>query len=189
MWNLTSWNNYTYCTINNMFTPKECNDIIEIGKSYKSEEGKIEEGEDHKVRDSKITWLPTNDPKNEFIYRKVCDAILTSNNSLFNFDLLYMEDLQFAEYNKGSFYASHKDAGFSNNFSRKLSFVLQLSDPNDYEGGELVLYESSLLKPVVADKKQGTVIVFPSYLIHEVTPITKGKRHSLVTWVHGPRFK
>lgn len=189
MWLLDTWTNYTYCTINNMFTPEDCKEIIKIGKSYKSENGTIESGNNSNIRKSNVTWLPALDAKNETIYRKVCDAIISGNQSMFGFDLTYIEDLQFTEYNKGSFYKSHKDAGFNKNYSRKLSFILQLTDSSEYEGGDLVLYDSSISEPCIADREIGTITLFPSYLVHEVTPITKGKRHSLVGWVNGPRFK
>jgi PKHD-type hydroxylase len=70
---------------------------------------------------------------------------------------------------------------------RKLSFVIQLSDPKDYKGGELQIHLSDT--PEVMKKEQGTLIAFPSYILHEVTPITKGKRYSLVGWITGKPFK
>jgi PKHD-type hydroxylase len=70
---------------------------------------------------------------------------------------------------------------------RKLSISIQLTDPNEYEGGELYLYDDD--KGTVMDKTQGTLILFPSYVLHEVVPVTKGTRNSLVTWVTGKQFK
>jgi PKHD-type hydroxylase len=70
---------------------------------------------------------------------------------------------------------------------RKLSFTLQLSDPADYDGGELQLMNSK--KPTIASREQGYVMVFPSYTLHEVTPVTRGTRYSLVSWVTGKPFK
>jgi PKHD-type hydroxylase len=70
---------------------------------------------------------------------------------------------------------------------RKLSFVLQLSDPKNYKGGELQIHLGET--PNVMKKEQGTVVAFPSPTLHEVTPITKGKRYSLVGWITGKPFK
>jgi PKHD-type hydroxylase len=70
---------------------------------------------------------------------------------------------------------------------RKLSISIQLTNPDEYEGGELYLYQSD--KGELMDKTQGTLIMFPSYVLHEVMPVTKGTRNSLVTWVTGKQFK
>jgi PKHD-type hydroxylase len=70
---------------------------------------------------------------------------------------------------------------------RKLSISIQLTNPEEYEGGELYLYDDD--KGTLMDKTQGTLIIFPSYVLHEVTPVTKGERNSLVTWVTGKQFK
>ena len=70
---------------------------------------------------------------------------------------------------------------------RKLSFSVQLNDPKDYKGGELNLYTSE--KPETMKKEQGTLILFPSFILHEVTPVTKGERNALVSWVTGKQFK
>ena len=73
------------------------------------------------------------------------------------------------------------------NYHRKLSVVLQLSNPEDYTGGDLVINPGGeLLYP---DKTQGTVIFFPSILQHEVTPLESGNRYSIVSWISGPPWK
>ena len=64
---------------------------------------------------------------------------------------------------------------------------IQLTDPKNYEGGELILYNNE--KGDIVNKEQGTLILFPSFILHEVTPITKGERNSLVSWVTGNNFK
>ena len=70
---------------------------------------------------------------------------------------------------------------------RKLSFSIQLSDPSMYEGSELKIYNGN--DPIIAKKELGTMNFFSSYMLHEVTPIEKGKRYSLVGWINGPKFK
>ena len=72
---------------------------------------------------------------------------------------------------------------------RKLSVTMQLSEPADYEGGDLLLYWQNLKTPAKAVRNKGTMTLFRSHIIHEVSPVTKGTRRSLVTWVHGPLFK
>ena len=64
---------------------------------------------------------------------------------------------------------------------------MQLSDPSEYEGGELKLYNGH--EPITIKREKGLIVFFPSYTLHEVTPVTKGERYTLVGWVHGPAFK
>jgi PKHD-type hydroxylase len=68
-----------------------------------------------------------------------------------------------------------------------LSLVLQLSDPAQYEGGNLQVMTGS--EPQTVRKQRGLVAAFPSYVLHQVTPVTQGTRQSLVAWVSGPQFK
>ena len=97
------------------------------------------------------------------------------------------EGLQFTNYEAPSGkYGKHVDRGL-NMPVRKLSISIQLTDPEEYEGGELYLYNDD--KETLMDKTQGTLIIFPSYVLHEVMPVTKGTRNSLVTWVTGKQFK
>ncbi len=79
------------------------------------------------------------------------------------------------------------DCGPGNGSPRKLSMVLQLSDPSEYEGGDLELFTSA--NPIITKKQKGIIHAFPSYVMHRVTPVTKGVRKTLVVWIAGPRFK
>jgi len=71
--------------------------------------------------------------------------------------------------------------------SRKLCFIVQLSDSNSYEGGDVILHNT----PAQTEgyRAQGSIIVFPSYWLHKVTPVTKGTRQSIVGWMHGHSFR
>jgi PKHD-type hydroxylase len=83
-------------------------------------------------------------------------------------------------------YKWHQDFGGSG-ASRKLSVVLQLSDPSEYEGGELQILTSG--QAISIQKKRGLITVFPAWTLHQVTPVVKGTRQTLVTWISGPQFK
>ena len=98
-------------------------------------------------------------------------------------------DRQFTEYDESDsgFYTAHVDNGETLAGFRKLSFVLQLTDPSKYQGGELVLHIGP--EPTTLPRDRGKLLFFPSYTLHEVKPVTQGIRHSLVGWVAGPRFK
>jgi PKHD-type hydroxylase len=82
-------------------------------------------------------------------------------------------------------YGWHQDYGAK--VSRKLSLTVQLTDPSEYEGGNLQIMTTGT--PVNARKQRGLIVAFPSYVLHQVTPVTQGSRQSLVAWVSGPAFK
>ena len=108
---------------------------------------------------------------------------------MWNFDIVgFGEGLQVGTYisDNNGHYDWHIDCDSSTSF-RKISMSIQLSDPNDYEGGELQLFTKKTITTLPKDK--GTIIFFPSFLLHRVTPVTKGKRISLVAWITGPQFK
>jgi PKHD-type hydroxylase len=99
-----------------------------------------------------------------------------------------MEDMQYTVYGSGGdHYNWHIDSGGSNPCPRKLSLSLQLSDPSEYEGGNL---EFMIGKDGNSAKKErGLVVAFPAYRLHRVTPVTKGVRKSIVIWTTGPQFR
>ena len=174
---------------NGGFTPEECQKIIDYAEHFeKINAGVSNKGElNAEIRESKVVWL-TPEPEMQWAYERLTDIITRLNEDYFRFDLFgFTEGFQFTEYNAPSgHYGKHVDSMF-NGTVRKLSFVLQLSDPKDYEGGELQIHLSDT--PEVMKKEQGTVIAFPSPTLHEVTPITEGRRYSLVGWITGKPFK
>jgi len=179
-------NAWAYC--DQAFTPKECQKIIDYAEQFKKKDAGIGKSElNAEIRESKVVWITPNSDIN-WVYQRMTDVITKLNADYFNFDLFgFTEGFQFTEYNAPSgHYGKHIDNMF-NGTVRKLSFSLQLSDIKDYEGGELQIHLSD--KPEVMKKEQGTLIAFPSHTLHEVTPITEGKRYSLVGWITGKPFK
>ena len=73
--------------------------------------------------------------------------------------------------------------------TRKLSMTVQLSDSKDYEGGEFHFYNGIDDPEIPPIQEQGSILVFDSRMWHKVTPITKGVRYSLVSWILGPHFQ
>ena len=178
-----------YAFWNNAFSKEECQTIINIAKDKGLIKGKTFNDDKKKdVRDSKISWLYPID-KMDWVFRRVTDITLNLNERFFKFDLFGLnEGFQFTNYEAPSGkYGKHVDRGM-NMPVRKLSISIQLTNPEEYEGGELYLYDGGE-KGTIMDKTQGTLIIFPSYVLHEVMPVTKGKRNSLVTWVTGKQFK
>ena len=145
-------------------------------------------------RSTKIKWILL-EKDIEWLYKKLIDKIRHVNQDNFDLQLKFMENLQFSEYSdkENGFYATHTDCGRTGSLEnfvdiRKLSFTIQLTDENEYTGGELILYPQGCDK-LVAPKKKGTIVFFESNIAHEVTPVIKGVRHSLVSWVQGPNLR
>ena len=179
-------NNYAYW--DNAFSKIECEQIINLAKDKGLIKGTTFNDEKSEgVRDSKIVWLYSCDSL-DWAFRRVTDIVLDLNNRFFKFDLFGMlEGFQFTNYTApGGKYGRHIDSSF-NGLIRKLSVSIQLTNPEEYEGGELYLYHDD--KGEVMKKEQGTLILFPSYTLHEVMPVTKGERNSLVSWVTGKPLK
>jgi len=182
--------NWTYW--DNAFTPEECEKIIEIGNSkiLKSAVVGAKDGGLEKntvIRDSKIAWLYGSDNM-EWVFRRMTDIINSLNTQYFNFELTgFCEGFQFTKYEAPSGnYGMHIDRMIGH-MVRKLSITIQLSDPESYKGGDLAIQIG--MTPELMKREQGHVVVFPSYVLHEVQPVTEGTRYSLVAWINGPAFK
>lgn len=171
------------------FTELEINNLIEIGDSLPSRDSIISGGElSPTIRKSKNAWMTYNQDT-DFIYNKLAFICRQLNGEFFDFELGgFYENLQFTVYcGDGDHYDWHLDKMLSDLPPRKLSLVMQLSDPSEYEGGDLELFISA--NPTKVEKKKGLITAFPSYTLHRVTPVTSGIRKSLVAWVGGPKFR
>lgn len=139
------------------------------------------------VRRSQVSWL-NNSADTKWVFDKLADVIAQINAKHFRFDLTgFGEPLQLTNYDQSEngMYGWHQDYG--GGISRKLSMAVQLTDPSEYEGGNLQVMTSG--EPQNVRKQRGLIAVFPSYVLHQVTPVTQGSRQSLVTWVSGPAFR
>jgi len=135
-----------------------------------------------------IVWLK-NELKFHWAYEKCAGLVKKANHENFNKRLSFMETLQYTIYNdvSESYYGQHFDQSVHTNRDTKrvLSFSVQLSSPEVYEGGELEIYTATDFS---ATKNIGDMIIFESTLLHEVKQVTAGTRVSLVGWVHGPNI-
>jgi PKHD-type hydroxylase len=165
---------------------EQVNAIIGIGESYPPVEGTIFRGDvENKIRSSTVRWI------NDLSVRDLLwEYVKESNVRAFGFDIQNFAELQFTEYHasEGGHYDWHYDVDWQGDTpsDRKVSITVQLSDPSEYEGGD---FEFNDCETPSDAKKKGTVLVFPSYLQHRVTPLTSGTRKSLVAWFHGPRWR
>ena len=194
--------NYNYWVFRKAVPVEICKKILK--RCYKKIRRKAIVGSqlktDVEVRDCEVAWI--ND---KWIYDIINPFIHIANKEAgWNFQWDWNETSQFTIYKKGHYYRWHADQSNilipdeSKNLkgkTRKLSLTLQLTDQREYEGGEFqfkwIQEKQDLLKIVTVDdaKGLGTVMIFPSFMQHQVLPVTKGKRESLVNWSIGNPFK
>jgi len=192
MWHLYNQYLEPYVWVNGVFTTDEVKKIAQNTEPLQP--GLICNNEiDESTRRSDISWIQINDDNN-WIYQKIQEAINWANTRYYNFDLTWIEHLQLTSYSaeQRGCYAQHLDVSTSAKTQfqtglRKLSVTVQLTNEEEYQGGDLKIYDGS--DGQIVPRQQGTVIVFPSFMLHEVTPVTQGIRKSLVAWAHGPRFR
>lgn len=174
-----------------LFTPTELDAIEAYGDSRMPMKAEIagRQGNTDHTRITRVTWMERN-PETAWLYAKLEEIALALNKECYGFDLYGLtESLQYTVYHgeEGGHYDWHVDLGGNDVEPRKISMSLQLTDPSEYQGCDLVLQAG--LGPCVADRARGTLIAFPSYVLHRVTPIESGIRKSLVIWVSGPAFR
>ena len=211
-------NFYYYWMFNEGLPERICDEIIQYGKDNKDREttgiiGELGQGRDikknplskketkklHELRKSNVVWM--DDP---WIYKEIHPFIERANiEAEWNYQYDWSETCQFTKYEKGDYYdwhcdswrAPYKQGNFQKGKIRKLSVTVCLSDSNSFKGGDLQFdYRDQHPrgpKPIhtVTNVSKGSIIVFPSWLWHRVTPVTKGIRHSLVIWSCGWPFK
>lgn len=173
------------------FTPKELDAIVAYGDRLvpmKAEIAGRKDNTDH-IRITKVAWIERK-PEIAWLYERLEAMVLQMNAEFFRYDLYgLIEAFQYTVYEgvEGGHYGWHVDMGEKNYEPRKISLSLQLSDASTYEGGTLTLDAGD--GPFHAETMRGTLIAFPSYVLHRVAPVTSGTRKSLVIWVSGPEFR
>jgi len=142
------------------------------------------------IRDTDILWVGSDTEETRDLYFNIGKLAEEVNNAFFNYNISLIETLQYSVYNAPTgHYDWHIDAMHKgeHGLTRKISFSIGLNDPDEYEGGELIvgapgMYETSF------KLKKNQAIFFNSIVTHKVTPVTKGVRKTLVGWVKGPNF-
>lgn len=168
------------------FTEHELNWLQERAKNATQRAG-TGGGINQDIRRSQVSWLPSTDDT-KWVFEKFAEVAAKINAQYYRFDLTgFGEQLQLTNYDQSEngMYGWHQDYGAG--ISRKLSMAMQLTDPSEYEGGNLQVMTSG--QPQTVRKQRGLIAIFPSYVLHQVTPVTQGSRQSLVAWVSGPSFK
>lgn len=175
-----------------IFCNIECMNIVSLGNKLNLEYQKITPNiVDTTQFNTKSNYFlyDYNEDVNYF-YEKIREEVVKANNLYWSFNLYdFGEPLKFMEYSSeyNAFVKMHTDLGhFGVTKYRKLTVIVQLSDGDDYDGGNLVIQNYETLQ--VMPRKRGTIIIFPSFLLHRVEPVTRGIRNSLVTFAYGPPF-
>ena len=186
------WKSWVVETTNPLFTPEQCQQIIDAGRRQKPQQAQVGMnkpggGVDTKKRTTTISWIPFNEMKP--MYNDINEFIQKANRNHFGFeDVEITEQAQFTEYPEGGFYDWHMDTDVNMQHEppvRKISMTLLLNHESQFEGGELELMAPG--KKV--NLTQGNAITFASFLNHRVAPVTRGVRQSLVMWFGGTPFK
>ena len=194
--------------------PEDIVDIIERDVSLKFDEQMGDsrlQGDslNKEKRNSQNAWIPTNHWLGGFLWHYIERA--NRENFLYDLRCIDGESMQYTRYSEGQFYGWHNDAGITTQYKpvaignreqgraqdfmnenlelvRKLSFAMQLSDPDDYEGGNVQLLDE-MGNPYFVPRKRGTIVLFDSRTMHRVQKVKKGVRKSIVGWTVGPRWK
>lgn len=180
--------NHPFVTWDDGFTEEEIQKIINYCDSLPKSEATVGDGVTvDEIRKSEVSWVK-NDSDISWLYDRLGYISRKINSQFYHFNLSgFVEDFQYTTYQKDeNHYDWHLDMSNTSISPRKLSLVLQLSDPSEYEGGDLETLTKSQIE--VVDKKKGMIAAFPSWTLHRVTPVTKGVRKTLVVWIAGPQF-
>ena len=187
------WKSYCVTTIRPMFTPEQCQKIIQAGRSQPRQDASVGQAEkkggivDTNTRTSHISWIPFKTMPE--MYKDIETMMKKTNGNHFGFDGMQItEQAQYTEYPSGGFYDWHMDSDV--NFAheptvRKISMTCLLSHESEFEGGELQIEKDENKVKLV----QGQAIFFASFIRHRVAPVTRGVRKSLVMWFGGPPLR
>jgi predicted 2-oxoglutarate/Fe(II)-dependent dioxygenase YbiX len=181
--------NNQFCSIlhTQFFNEEQCNAIKDklVEELWLAGET-IGGGVNKKVRFVEQQTCPIN--QQGWPITKVLELAQQANGARFKFNLagfLDNDTPMIMRYKKGGHYDWHTDLG-NKVCHRKLSFTIQLSDSDDYEGGDIEFIGSKVDK--LALRQKGTCIIYPSFIPHKITKVTKGERLAIVGWIHGPTF-
>jgi PKHD-type hydroxylase len=136
------------------------------------------------IRSCSVRWLD-----DEWIQSLLWPFVDKANRTGFGVTVERRSEMQVTEYTaaQGGHYGWHHDVHWNgqSDTDRKVSVTVQLSQADDYKGGD---FEFDEVKTNADFRSKGTVLVFPSYLRHRVHPVTSGTRRALVAWFFGPRW-
>lgn len=171
------------------FMPHETDQIRDLWDEGLEEQATVSGNSAHNedLRKSTVVFLEP-DTRTQWIYDRIASLALNCNAERYGFDVLgFLQPLQLTEYGSGEYFKWHMDFHAGEISHRKLSVTVQLSDEDSYSGGDLQFMINDRIES--APRRKGTVVVFPSFMVHRVTEIKEGRRNSIVGWLSGPPFR
>ena len=195
---------HPYCVIDQALSPALCERIIETGEAAEPMDAQVVRDPENNVRNSTVSWLSFS-PEIAWLFEAISIVVNDANERHWNWTLSGPESMQYTSYKTNQHYGWHADqrkkpypADDSRwpGLTRKLTAVISLSSHSAFKGGEFMLetledpphQPERRFKTLAEIRTIGSVLVFPSFLYHQVTPVTDGQRRSLVTWFLGPPF-
>lgn len=172
------------------FTEEEIEKIVFLEKLLKFERGKVgnfDEVKD-KARVSEVSWIHP-DANSDWLFHRFAAISSKVNYDHFMFNIEGLDAFQYTKYGEHGHYDWHIDTAFGwENYQRKLSAVMLLNNPDEYEGGEFeIVTNGNINEPKSFKPNKGDIVYFASWMPHRVAPVTGGERKSLVTWIGGKR--
>ena len=186
-WNLCTDKVHDYAWQVDVFNKDECKKIIQLQNTLEKCEAKtFSKIKNYYRQKTNLYWISVNN-ETIWIYKRLASSIFYLNEKYFQFDISAInESLQLTHYHgQGARYKKHIDRRLDMSV-RKLTASIQLSEPTDYEGCDLKMYFEE--EPTIAKRDIGSLTLYPSWALHEVSELKKGERHSLVCWVTGKQF-
>jgi PKHD-type hydroxylase len=190
--------NGEWCYFKQYFSKETCERILNDAKDIPIQEALVGTNQTTHLntdsRRSKIRFIYAGDWRFNYVFDELWKMALSANNDFFNLHISRLNFIQLAEYDASyqGEYKEHHDVFWLNGdpfYHRKLSCIIQLSDPNTYEGGDLEITDAGTAPNVNDMRQQGTGIFFPSLIRHKANPVTKGTRYSIAAWFDGPKWR
>jgi PKHD-type hydroxylase len=187
-----------WCYFRSYFDKATCEKIIKDCQIIPSQDAVVGLNSnvqtDYVNRRSKIRFINNGDWRFSYIFDALWKTAIQANADFFNIHVTKLDFIQIAEYdasNQGE-YKQHHDVFWLNDdlhHHRKLSCIVQLSDPSTYQGGDFELVDTSNFPPANEIREQGTFIYFPSFFTHKANPVIRGTRYSIAAWFEGPKWR
>lgn len=187
-----------WCYFKSYLSADYCQRIIDVALSRPAAEAQIGTDAgvkaDSSFRRSNIRFVNRGDTDLDSMFDELWRMAIRANQDWFDIHISKLDYFQIAEYdsaNKGE-YKTHHDIFYMNGdpyYHRKLSCVIQLSDPSSYEGGDLTFEHVQQIPNPEELRMQGTAVFFPSFVRHAALPVTAGKRYSIAAWFDGPKWR
>lgn len=187
-----------WCYFKSYFPADVCKHIIDTALTREPSEAQIGTDAgvkaDDSFRRSSIRFVNQGDAELGFVFDELWKLAIRANQEWFDVHISKLDYYQIAEYDgeRRGEYKTHHDIFYINGdpyYHRKLSCVIQLSDPADYKGGDLTFEHVAAYPNAEEMRQQGTVIFFPSFVRHAAQPVTEGKRYSIAAWFDGPKWR